>query len=120
MDSNYHTYLSMDEFRPGFTDTKGKLHGGFISADCHTPYIRELDLGYAINTGSVGNSLGIPRCHALLIEGELGNPDPSPISFNILSIPYDNQLEAKIAEECTDLPDREAYIKEILTGVYRG
>ncbi len=120
IDSNYHTYLSMDEYRPGFTDTKGKLHGGFISADCHTPYIRELDLGYAINTGSVGNSLGITRCHALLIEGEVGSPEPAPISFNILSIPYNNQQEVKIAEECQGLPDKEAYIKEILTGVYRG
>ena len=37
VDSNYHQYLSMDELRPGFTDTKGKLHNGFISADCHMP-----------------------------------------------------------------------------------
>ena len=110
----------MDQFRPGFTDTKGKLHGGFISADCHTPYIREMDLGYAINTGSVGNSLGIPRVHALLIEGELGATEVSPISFNVLSIPYDNQLAADIADKYPDLPDREAYKKELLTGVYRG
>lgn len=120
VDSNYHSYLSMDELRPGFTDTKGKLHNGFISADCHMPYIREMDLGYAINTGSVGNSLGIPRCHALLIEGEPGNPEPAPISFNILSIPYNNQLAADRADEYPDLPDKEAYKKEIMTGVYRG
>lgn len=120
VDDNYHTYLTMDQFRPGFTDTKGKLHGGFISADCHTPYVREMDLGYAINTGSVGNSLGIPRVHALLIEGELGAEEESPISFNILSIPYDNQLAVEIADKCPDLPDKEAYKKELLTGVYRG
>ena len=120
VDDNYHTYLTMDQFRPGFTDTKGKLHGGFISADCHTPYIREMDLGYAINTGSVGNSLGMPRCHALVIEGELGATEVSPISFKILSIPYDNQLAASIADEYPGLPDKEAYKKEILTGVYRG
>ncbi len=120
VDDNYHTYLTMDQFRPGFTDTKGKLHGGFISADCHTPYIREMDLGYAINTGSVGNSLGIPRCHALVVEGELGATEVSSISFKILSIPYDNQLAASIADEYPGLPDKEAYKKEILTGVYRG
>ena len=118
IDSNYHSYLSMDELRPGFTDTKGKLHGGFISADCHTPYVREMDLGYAINTGSVGNSLGVPRCHALVIEGNLDSAEISPISMNILSIPYDNQLAVKIAEECAGLPDKAAYRKEILTGVY--
>lgn len=120
VDSNYHSYLSMDELRPGFTDTKGKLHGGFISADGHMPYVRSTDLGYAINTGSVGNGLEIPRCHALLIEGEPGSAIASPISFNILSIPYDNQLAADKADEYPDLPDKEAYKKEILTGVYRG
>ena len=118
IDKNYHPYLSMDEFRSGFTDSKGNLYGGFISADCHQPYIRELDLGYAINTGSVGNSLGITRCHALIVEGEVGSPEAAPISMNILSIPYDNQLAVRIADECPELPDREAYKKEILTGVY--
>ncbi len=118
IDSNYHSYLSLDELRSGFTDTKGSLHGGFISADCHMPYIRELDLGYAINTGSVGNSLGLPRCHALILEGELGNPELSPISMNVISIPYDNQLAAKVADDYPDLPNRDAYKNEILTGVY--
>ena len=114
---NYHPYLSMDELRPGFTDTKGKLHGGFISADCHMPYIRELDLGYAINTGSVGNSLGVPRCHALVIEGTLGASELLPVSMNILSIPYDNRLAADIADRYP-LPNRDAYKKEVMTGVY--
>ena len=120
VDANYHSYLSMDELRPGFTDTKGKIHGGFISADGHMPYIRSIDLGYAINTGSVGISLGIPRCHALLIEGDLGAKELSPISFNILSIPYDNKLAANRADEYPDMPDKEAYKNEVLTGVYRG
>lgn len=118
IDSNYHTYLTMDEFRPGFTDTKGKLHGGFISADCHTPYLREMDLGYALNTGSVGNSLGVTRCHALVIEGELDSEEISPINFSFLSIPYDKELAIARAEECPDLPNKEAYIKELRTGVY--
>ena len=74
-------------------------------------------MGYAINTGSVGNSLGIPRCHALLIEGDLGESKLTPMSMNILSIPYDNELAAKIADEY-DVPDREAYKNEILKGVY--
>lgn len=82
------------------------------------PYIREMNLGYAINTGSVGNSLGVTRCHALVIEGELGAQELSPISMNVLSIPYDNQLAIKIAEECEGLPNKEAYKKELLTGVY--
>ncbi|MBR3247031.1 MAG: metallophosphoesterase family protein [Clostridiales bacterium] len=117
VDDNYHSYLSMDELKPGFTDTQGKTHGGFISADCHMPYIRSTDLGYAINTGSIGNSLGVPRCHALLIEGIPGSEELSPVSMNILSIPYDNELAARIAD-AYPLPNREAYKTEVLTGVY--
>ncbi len=79
-----------------------------------------MDLGYAINTGSVGNSLGVPRCHALIIEGELGAEELSPISFNILSIPYDNERAVEVVDEYPDMPDKEAYKREILTGVYRG
>lgn len=120
IDINYHSYLPMEELHSGFTDTKGILHGGFISADGHRPYLRETDLGYALNTGSVGNSLGIPRCHALLVEGELGSAEVLPISFHILSIPYDNQLAAEVADQYPDLPNKEAYKREILTGVYRG
>lgn len=116
-DINYHPYLSMDELRKGFTDSKGKLHGGFISADCHMPYIREMDLGYAINTGSVGNSLGVTRCHAVMIEGDRGSEDLTPVSMNILSIPYDNKLAAEIADQYP-VPNREAYKNEVLTGVY--
>ena len=117
VDINFHSYLSMDELKPGFTDTKGKVHGGFISADCHMPYIRTTDYGYAINTGSVGNSLGVPKCHALLIEGEPGSSELSPISMNILSITYDNALAARIADDYP-VPNREAYKTEVLTGVY--
>lgn len=62
--------------------------------------------------------LGLPRCHALLIEGELGSSELVPISFNILSIPYDNNLAVRIADEYPDLPGKEAYKNELLTGVY--
>lgn len=118
VDDNYHTYLTINEFRPGFTDTKGKVHGGFICADCHTPYLRAFDMGYAVNTGSVGNPLGVTRCHALLIEGELDSEEEAPINFSFLSIPYDKDLAVKIAEDCPGLPNKEAYIKELMTGVY--
>ena len=118
IDINYHSNLTLEELKKGFTDTKGILHGGFISADCHMPYIREMELGYAINTGSVGNSLGIPRVHALLIEGKPGNSELSPITMSVLSIPYDNQEAVRIVDEYPELPNAEAYKREILTGIY--
>ncbi|MBP3232972.1 MAG: metallophosphoesterase [Eubacterium sp.] len=117
IDLNFHPYLSMDELSKGFTDTKEKLHCGFITADCHMSYIRDHFLGYAINTGSVGNSLGVTRCHALLIEGDLGETKQTPITMTTLSIPYDIELAARIADGY-DLPNKEAYKTEVRTGVY--
>ena len=82
------------------------------------PHVRECSLGYAINTGSVGNSLGVPRVHALVIHGELGSEELSPLGFEILSIPYDNEEAAKVAGCYTSLPNLEGYQNEVLTGNY--
>lgn len=95
----------------------GEDFGGVIFADSHRPFVRSLHDGYMINTGSVGNSMGVNRAHALLVEGEKTNA-PAPLSFSILSVPYDNQAAAQIARQDEQLPHREAYIKEVLTGYY--
>ena len=86
-----------------------------ICADSHRPFVRPLEGGYAINTGSVGNNLSLPRAHALLLEGE---KERGPLNITILSVPYDNRKAAERADLFPDLPLREAYRKEVLTGVY--
>lgn len=96
----------------------GRQYGGIICGDSHRPYIRTLHCGYAVNTGSVGNSLGVPKAHALLLEGEKDCPESVPIRFTVLSVPYENEREAQIARETPGLPNCEAYITEVLTGVY--
>ncbi len=101
-----------------FFEANGKTYGGMICADSHRPYIRTLHSGYAINTGSVGNSIGMPMAHALLIEGEKDSPEKAALRFTVLSVPYDNEKAAQIAAETKDLPNKEAYITEALTGVY--
>lgn len=118
VDKNFHPYLQLEELCTGFVDSKGGMHNGFISADCHMPYVRCVGKGYAINTGSVGNSLGVPKCHAVLIEGELGSKEPGLITMNILSIPYNNQEAADIAKANQGLNNWQGYVKEVLTGVY--
>lgn len=99
-----------------FHTEKGNF-GGVIFADSHRPFVRSLQDGYIINTGSVGNSLGVNRAHALLVEGEKGD-SPSPLMFTILSVPYNNQAAADIARQDEHLPHRDAYINEIITGKY--
>ena len=112
-------YLSFDpdeKLREGFRFHDGRPDAnGLICADSHRPFIRPLEGGYAINTGSVGNNLSFPRAHALLLEGEEG---PSPLSITILSVPYDNRKAAERAELYPGLPNREAYQKEVITGIY--
>ena len=99
-------------FHAGGTD-----YTGIIFADSHRPFVRTLAEGYAVNTGSVGNSLGVNRAHALIVEGELGDT-PAPLTMSILAVPYDNEAAAEAARRDPALPHREAFINEVLTGVY--
>ena len=61
--------------------------------------------------------MGVPRAHALLAEGDL-TEKPGPLSFSLLSVPYDNEAAADLARLDAKLPHREAYITEVTTGVY--
>ncbi len=118
-DRRYQAYDNWDELSMGFhSKVSNRIYNAYICADSHMPYFRACNQGYAINTGSVGNSLGIPRVHAVLIEGEIGSEKISPFHCQILSIPYNNQEAADIAKQYPDLPNMEAYQKEVLTGIY--
>ena len=112
-------YLSFDpdeKLRAGFRFHDGRPEANsLICADSHRPFIRPLEGGYALNTGSVGNNLSLPRAHALLLEGEAG---PAPLNITILSVPYDNREAAERANPYPDLPNREAYQREVRTGIY--
>ncbi len=89
--------------------------GGVIFADSHRPFFRTLNCGYIMNTGSVGNSMGVPRAHALMLEGW---DTEGELLSTIISVPYDNCLAARIAQEDPALPRGESYIREVLTGIY--
>ena len=85
-----------------------------IFADSHRPFLRTLQEGYLVNTGSVGNSMGVPRAHALLLEGERDSGVPAPLMMSILSVPYDNQAAVAIAMADDGLPFRNAYVRAAL------
>ncbi len=118
-DQLYQGYEPDEKLKQGFLSCDKKTkYESYICADSHRPYIRSLHDGYAINTGSVGNSIGVPRAHALLVEGDLGSETLSPIYFTILSVPYDNRKAAETALAEEGLPLAEAYAREVLTGHY--
>ncbi|MBR3763220.1 MAG: metallophosphoesterase family protein [Clostridia bacterium] len=96
----------------------GRDYTGIIFADSHRPFVRTLHDGYAVNTGSVGNSLGVNRAHCAIVEGEMDGQEAAPLAISILSVPYDNEAAAEIARQDVRLPHRESYITEVLTGVY--
>ena len=112
-------YLSFDpdeKLRQGFRFHDGRPEAdGMICADSHRPFIRPLEGGYALNTGSVGDNLSLTRAHALLLEGE---PESGPLGITILSVPYGNRKAAETAERYPDLPMKESFQREVLTGVY--
>lgn len=107
-----------DEQLASYFESDKRQYQGIICADSHRPFIRLTNAGYAVNTGSVGNSLCVTRAHGLLLEGEIDCEEDAPLHLSVLSVPYDNQMSANIAEQYAKLPNKEAYIREILTGVY--
>ena len=96
----------------------GETYGGAIFADSHRPFFRSLRQGYVMNTGSVGNSIGVPRAHCLLVTGSLDSRTPAALEISVLAVPYDNEAAAEAARRDPGLPHRNAYIREVLTGIY--
>lgn len=99
-------------------ETEAGTFGGVIFADSHRPFIRTLNTGYMINTGSVGNSLGVPNAHALLMDGALDCTERGVLNMSILAVPYDQQAAVAAAMADDEQPFRDAYITEITTGIY--
>lgn len=96
--------------------TERGVFGGVVFADSHRPFMRTLNTGYILNCGSVGNSLGVPMAHGLILEGEMDCPTPAPLAMSILSVPYD--VDAAVALADDRLPHRAEYLHEITTGEY--
>ncbi len=105
-----------EEAEACFRTEKGTF-GGVIFADSHRPFVRVVNEGYFMNTGSVGNSLGVNRAHALLIEGEKG-VEPSSVRMTVLAVPYDVEQAVADALASPDMPHQDSYITEITTAVY--
>ena len=119
IDQLYQGYDPDDRLKEGLlSGDKKTKYDHLIFADSHRPFLRALDCGYVLNTGSIGNAICLPRASALLIEGDLGSQEPSPIYFTSIEIPYNNQEAADIALATPGLPLAESYAKEVLTGEY--
>ena len=112
-----HAYSDKAVMEQTFT-AHGTTYGGVIFADSHQPFLRALNVGYIVNTGSVGNNLAVPKAHALILEGEMDSETPAPLQMSILSVPYDNEAAVAAAMADDRLPYRDAYVRELRTGIY--
>lgn len=71
------------------------------------------------NIGSVGQPFDGTSASYVLLEGDLHSKEVSPYKLTFIRVPYDNEKAANFARN-SSMEDKDAYIKEILTGIYRG
>ncbi len=71
------------------------------------------------NAGSVGNPLEITQASYAILEGEYENREIAPFTISLVRVPYD--IEKAVGQALSsDMPDKEIYIKELRTAIYRG
>lgn len=88
-----------------------------IYADVHRQGLRTLAHRLLVNTGSVGNSLGVTHIQYLILKGS-ADRNNAPLDFTMVNLPYDNQATVEEVKKYPDLHNSEAFIRELETGVY--
>ncbi len=87
--------------------------------DIHGAFIDHFDGLTLFNVGSVGNPLEQTQAVYGILEGEYEAKAKSTFAITVVRVPYDVELAIKHANH-SDMPDKEEYIKELRTGIYRG
>ncbi len=87
--------------------------------DIHGAYISYFDNKIIFNVGSVGNPLDMTLASYVILEGEYNGRDKKGFQVNFIRVPYDVELAIKLAKE-SNMPEIDAYIQELRTGIYRG
>lgn len=108
---------SLEDIQPFFTDAQGKPYDVVLYADAHRQAMRTVNPGLFINTGSVGNGLGVAYCCYAIVEAEPGDA-PAPFEVRLRQLPYDRAQAVRDAEAAPDVPRIDTYINEIKTAVY--
>lgn len=124
-----HNEKRMTLFEP--TTTFNQVSDIVGYGDIHGSYIDSIDDKILFNVGSVGNPLDFTLAAYGIIEGEIteinssGSVDSfealksSSFGITIVRVPYDIEQEIFFAMTI-DMPEREDYINELRTAIYRG
>lgn len=110
-----------DEKKRLFKDPEGgNIEADVVGyGDIHQAYINNFDGKMLFNTGSVGNPLEIIQASYAIIEGKYGKKENSTLSIALVRVPYDIGRAIKLAIK-SEMPDLQAYIRELKTAEYRG
>ncbi len=100
-----------------FQDEQGKPYDVVLYADAHRQALRTVSPGLFINTGSVGNAMGVAYCCYALVEAEPGD-QPAPFEVRLRQLPYDRDAAIRDALAAPRIPRIDTYINEIRTAVY--
>ncbi|WP_243454412.1 metallophosphoesterase family protein [Desulfosporosinus fructosivorans] len=87
--------------------------------DIHGAHIDNFRGKTIFNVGSVGNPLDIAQASYGIIEGELDDKNARPFTIALVRVPYDIELAIDQANS-TDMPEKQDYINELKTGIFRG
>lgn len=105
------------DIAPFFDDGHGGRFDAVIYADAHSQAMRTISQGLFVNTGSVGNGIGIPKCCYAILCGTEGS-EPAPFEIRMRQLDYDREQSIRDAEAAPDVPRIATYIREIQTGIY--
>ncbi len=107
----------IEQIQAFFKDADGRPYDVVLYADAHRQAMRTINPGLFINTGSVGNAMGVPYCCYLILEATPGET-PAPFEVRMRQLPYDREQAVKDALQAAGLPRADAYINEIRHAVY--
>ncbi len=114
-----------------FEDENGIVPDIVIYGDIHIQYMQKFFNKTIVNTGSIGNPVEdlnhdtsiedmseTTQAFYILLEGEFGSKERSPLSIQFVRVPYDINKEIELARK-NEIPGLSNYILELTTGVYR-
>ena len=103
------------------TETLNQVSDVVGYGDIHGAHVDCFDGKMLFNVGSVGNPLELAQASYAIMEGEWGCRDEDrPFALTLVRVPYDIKRAIEDAEAEIGLPDRDEYIKELITAKYRG
>ena len=117
MDTLITAHHARELIEPYFSAPDGSRYDVVVYADAHRQALRTMTPGVMLNTGSVGNNLGEPRCCYALLCGEM-TKERAPFEIRLRQLDYDRGEAVRDAQHTPLIPNIAAFIREIQTGIY--